>query len=267
MRETARKPSGRLRAVGVLGELILTAGILVLLFVAWELWYTNLSAARTSAAVTQNIQAQFAREAAQDSAGDASGNASGTAGSSDAAARPADQAPATVLHLQGQTFGVLYVPKFGKQWSRPITDGVGSEVLNELGVGHYPSTAMPGEVGNFAVAAHRQTHGQAFWDIDKLTDGDRIYVQTDQGYYTYRWTRTDVVSPQASEVLAAVPYEPGQQASKKVLTMTTCHPPYSTEMRMVAFAELESWQPLSAGAPAAIAETGEASLSASAGGG
>lgn len=236
-----KKPSWGVRFIGVLGEILLTLGVIFLLFVAWELWYTNVDAQKKSDEVTQSVQQQFSAKDSQT----VTQKDSGSYG----------KAPVTALHLQGQTFGIMYVPRFGADWTRPITNGVGKNVLNNLGVGHYPSTAMPGELGNFAVAAHRQTHGQAFWDMDKLQAGDRVFVETEQGYYTYKWVRTDVVLPTQNEVLDPVPYKNGEKPTQSMLTMTTCHPPYSTEKRMVAFATLESWRPLEAGPPPEIAQT------------
>lgn len=266
----AKKAGLGVRVIGVLGEVVLTLGVLLLLFVAWELWYTNLSADRQVNEVTHNIQQQFTEELGQES-GLSSEKVAQIAAEAAAAPENPDSAevkkqsladrenygkpPKTSLSLQGQTFGIMYVPRFGAHWSRPITNGVGQDVLNNLGVGHYQSTAMPGELGNFAVAAHRQTHGQAFWDMDKLRAGDRIYVQTNQGYYTYKWSSTDIVLPSQNQVLDPVPYQEGKAPTEAILTMTTCHPPYTTEKRMVAFSTLESWRPLDAGPPPEIART------------
>ena len=150
---------------------------------------------------------------------------------------------------------MLYVPRFGEDYARPVSEGVGSTVLDRLGIGHYPPTQLPGEAGNFVLAAHRQSHGQAFRKIDELTDGDRIYLQTRQGYYTYRYRGTEIVSPTDTSVLLPVPHAPGRKPGASLLTMTSCHPPFTTRMRIVAYAELESWRPPDAGPPPAIAGT------------
>lgn len=234
--------------LGGLGELLVTLGLIVLLFVAWELWWTNLEADSTQEDLTSQTLQEFA-----------GGDPTASAGPS----HPAEAAEAdherygapenTRLDGEG-TFGVLYVPRFGKNYARPISEGVGSDVLDHLGIGHYPETQLPGERGNFAVAAHRQTHGQVFWDIDKLVDGDYLYVQTSKGYYSYRYRNTEIVHPSESNVLLPVPHEPGEQATDSLLTMTSCDPPFTTRMRIIAYAELESWRPLDAGPPSVIAE-------------
>ena len=85
----------------------------------------------------------------------------------------------------GTTIGVVYVPRFGADYTRPLVQGTTPAVLDTLGIGHYEGTAMPGAVGNVAVAGHRQTHGAVLDNIDSLVPGDRIYVQTRDGYYVY----------------------------------------------------------------------------------
>ncbi|MGP5395220.1 class E sortase [Arthrobacter rhombi] len=246
------KPEGRrsrsAKILGGLGEILVTLGVIMLLFVAWELWWTNIEADGAQEDLTSRTLQEFA--------------------GGDPTARTGPSHPAQTSHadrkkygtpektnLTGEeTFGVLYVPRFGKDYARPISEGVGSDVLDHLGIGHYPQTQLPGEQGNFAVAAHRQTHGQVFWDIDKLIDGDFLYVQTRQGYYTYRYRSTEIVDPSDSKVLLPVPHESRERPSESLLTMTSCHPPFTTRMRIIAYSELESWRPLEAGPPSVIAE-------------
>src|SRR5690606_10932209 len=89
---------------------------------------------------------------------------------------------------EGAGFATLYVPRFGSDYVRPIGEGVSlSSVLNnrELGIGHYPESQLPGKLGNFALAAHRTTHGAPFKQIADLRVGDKLYVQTADGWYTY----------------------------------------------------------------------------------
>jgi sortase A len=220
-------------AFGVFGELFLTAGVVLLLFVVWQLWWTNLDAGRTQETAVERALDGFAGTPSEDPAGD-----------------PADN-PA----LEGDTFAVMYVPRFGEDYARPVTTGVGLDVLNTLGIGHYPETQLPGEKGNFAVAAHRQTYGEAFRDIHNLREGDLIYVQTKKGFYTYAYRSTQIVYPSAAEVLAPVPGQPGEKPTEAVLTMTSCDPPFTTRMRIVAVSALESFTPAADGPPAAIAAT------------
>ncbi|GHD11246.1 class E sortase [Zhihengliuella salsuginis] len=250
-RQGRRRPSRGAAVVGVIGELLITVGLLVLLFVAWELWWTNLEADRSQDEATSALVETFG---APDVDAGPGGIGSDARDAGDQAAEDADEfgsPPAASLTDPG-TFALMYVPRFGDDWVRPVTSGVGLDVLNNLGIGHYPETQLPGEPGNFAVAAHRQTHGQVFYNIDKLRDGDRVYVQTREGFYQYRYTGTEIVAPSQVDVLAPVPRQAGAEPSASVLTMTSCHPLYTTRERIIAYAELESFRPADAGPQDAI---------------
>lgn len=230
-----RKPSAGQRIMGGFGEILITLGIVLLLFVAWELWWTNIDANKAQ----QQVTTQFVQ-----------GLEIGIGNDDDK-----DFGPAPIAKIpEGETFGIFYVPRFGKDFAHPVTNGVGMDVLNTVGIGHYPETQAPGELGNFAVAAHRQTHGQVFWDIDKFETGDKIYLQTKEGFYTYEWRNTEIVEPSQGEVLLPVPHEPGTEPTTSILTMTSCHPPFTTRLRIIAYSELTSWRPAEAGAPSAIAD-------------
>lgn len=230
-----KKPSVGQRMMGGFGEILITLGIVLLLFVAWELWWTNIDANKAQ----QQVTTQFAQ-----------GLEIGVGNDDET-----DFGPAPVARIpEDETFGIFYIPRFGKDFAHPVTNGVGMDVLNAVGIGHYPETQAPGELGNFAVAAHRQTHGQVFWDIDKFETGDKIYLQTKEGFYTYEWRNTEIVEPSQGEVLLPVPHEPGTEPTTSILTMTSCHPPFTTRLRIIAYSELTSWRPAEAGAPTAIAD-------------
>jgi sortase A len=87
------------------------------------------------------------------------------------------------------------------------------------------------------MAGHRQTHGQVFWDMDKLREGDKAYVQTAQGIWTYTFISRSIVAPSQSDVLLPVPGKPGKQPTVSQLTLTTCDPPFTTRMRMIVHME------------------------------
>lgn len=113
-------------------------------------------------------------------------------------------------------------------------EGVEPEQLKR-GPGHYPSTARPGNAGNFAIAGHRTTYGAPFYHLDQLTPGDEIHVVDRQGHewiYVVRTSR--VVDPSAKWVLGEDPLGSG----KPTMTLTTCHPRFSSAKRLVTFAEL-----------------------------
>ena len=245
----SRAPRGALsRTLQVFGELLLTAGAVLLLFVAWQLWWTNLDAD----ARQRDVVRDFARSLAGPAGSSASVPAAGPARSGPM--KPG-YGPAAVAAEPdaGATIGVVYIPRFGAGYTRPVVQGTTPAVLDSLGLGHYPGTAMPGAAGNFAVAGHRQTHGAVLDNIDTLVPGDRIYVQTREGYYVYRYRNSDVVLPSATEVLLPVPAQPAATPTESYLTMTSCNPRFGSQERIIAYSLLEHWQPASAGPPAEIA--------------
>lgn len=203
------------RLVGWAGELLITVGALLLLFVVWQLWWTDVVANQRAAQVVAGLRADFADE--PDSAGAGGGSR--------------DDRP-------GDAFALLHVPRLGEDWVRPVLEGTDPEVL-ATGVGHYDGTAGPGEVGNFAVAGHRTTWGRPFHDIDRLRTGDLVLVETADHVYVYAVTDHEVVLPTDVEVIAPVPGDPGATADLGVLTMTSCHPRYSAAQRYVVHAELQ----------------------------
>jgi sortase A len=146
----------------------------------------------------------------------------------------------------GQIFAKLYVPRFGKDYVRNIAEGTSvSMVLNTIGIGHYPSTQMPGEVGNFAIAGHRAGNGGPMRNIDKLVTGDLAYVETTNKRYTYRFLQYKVVSPDALGVIKPVPEGlNGAVATASYLTMTTCTPIYINTERFIAWFELVGEAPI-----------------------
>ena len=227
-----------LRGVQIAGELLMSAGVILLLFVAWQLWWTNVA----SDARQRDVVKDFVR-------GMADGN-----GAAAVAPKPA-VAPEPA---EGATIGLLYVPRFGAGYTRPIVQGTTPAVLDTLGIGHYQGTAMPGAVGNFAVAGHRQTNGAVMDHIDALVPGDRIYVQTREGYYVYVFRNSQTVLPSRTDVLLPVPMRPGAAPTESYLTMTSCNPRFGSEERFVAYALLERWQSLSAGPPAEISRAARA---------
>jgi sortase A len=154
----------------------------------------------------------------------------------------------------GANFAILYVPRFGADFKRTVAEGVDpTTVLNKGGAGHYEDTQMPGEVGNFAVAAHRDGWGSAFIKINELQIGDPIYVETQDGWYTYRYRDTEYVTPYGVGVIDPVPQVEGATAVDRLITLTSCNPLYIASERIIAYGAFESWQPRSAGPPAEIA--------------
>jgi sortase A len=157
-----------------------------------------------------------------------------------------------------ETFGVLYAPRLGSDYRRPIAHGTSvNQVLNPIGVGHYKHSAMPHEVGNFALAAHRTTHGGAFNNIDQFMAGDKLYVETRWGWYGYEVVGSAVVEPKDFWVVGENPLERAGLANvsaERLLTLTTCTPRYTAEKRLVVWAKQVLATPRAQGAPAEIAD-------------
>ena len=202
-----------------LGEVLITAGVLVAMFVLWQLWWTDVVAGRD----TDRAAAALAR--AWDD------------GSTDRAAGPDD-----VVVRAGEPVALLRIPRFGADWRRPVVEGTSAGDLRK-GVGHYPGTALPGQVGNMAVAGHRTTYGHPFRELESLVPGDLVLVETAHRVATYRVLVRAVVAPTDVDVVAADPDHPDRPAAaatRALLTLTTCHPEFSARQRLVVRAELVS---------------------------
>lgn len=218
----------------VVGELLITAGLFVLLFVAWELWWTDIQADREQDHIREQVISDWEPDP-------------GFQGEDIDPAVPAEVAEGS------GAWGILYVPRLGEEWSVPIADGVSLDVINDGVVGRYPSSPRPGEDGNLAVAGHRQTNGSILWDMDQVVPGDTMYVQTANGWWVYETVQNHIVMPSAVEVLDPDPMNPGGPVNGQWLTVTTCHPLYTTRERMVTHAQFVDFVPLSDGAPSEIA--------------
>lgn len=239
------------KVVGVFGELLITAGVFVLLFLGWQLWWNSI--------VLTNEQTSDASSLADDwklpVVTGTTPTSTPTPTSTDTAA-PANYGDPAVMGAPstGTDFAIIYVPRFGADFKRTIAEGVDPHtVLNKGGAGHYEDTQMPGEVGNFAIAAHRDGWGSAFIKINELQIGDPIYVETQDGWYTYRYRDTEYVTPYGVGVIDPVPQVEGATPVDRLITLTSCNPLYIASERIIAYGAFESWQPRSAGPPAEIA--------------
>ena len=155
--------------------------------------------------------------------------------------------PSAVTKLAvGEVFAKLYVPRFGEGYVRNIAEGTSLDlVLNTVGIGHYSSTQMPGEVGNFAIAGHRAGNGGPMRKIDTFVAGDLVYVETAATRYTYRYLETKIVPPTDIDVIAPEPTELTKKSGPgKYLTLTSCTPIYVNSDRFIAWFEQIAEQPL-----------------------
>ncbi|MCY7396240.1 MAG: class E sortase [Nocardioides sp.] len=228
-------------ATGVLGELLITLGVLLLLFVAWQLWWTDVRADMAQGERTDQLQQQWGGFEPDDLPDPA---------------EPVDPGEPPVLPelAAGEAFGIVHVPRFGQGYQpRPVIEGTSQDLLKD-GVGHYPGTALPGAVGNVALAGHRVTYGKPFNQVEELVEGDAVVLETEQAWFTYRVTTTKIVNPRDVDVIAPVPGDPTAVPTERMLTLTTCHPMFSARERYIVHAVLETWQPRSAGEPVALTQ-------------
>jgi sortase A len=244
--------------VGLVGELLITAGVLLGLFVVWQLWWTDVQAQREHAQILASLDWPDPGSGADDAGDDA---AESDATSPPVAAQDVDEPPVMEEPEEGTVFAELYVPRWGDDYVAPIAHGVDkATVLDRLGIGHYPDTAMPGELGNFATAGHRTTYGKPYHLVHELEVGDPLVVRTADAWYVYRVTEWEIVWPNQVEVISAVPgVKPGEplpELTERYMTMTACHPMYSAAQRYIVYSELDYWAAVSEGVPAELADAG-----------
>lgn len=212
------------------GELFITLGLLVLMFAVYQIFYTNLQANRAQAEVTASLEEQWA------------------SGPTQPGEPPKDRFGAVD---PGVGFALLYVPRLGDGWRRPIVEGTDPGDLSR-GVGHYPASAMPGEIGNFAVAGHRAGHGEPFRDLNTMQLGDAVVVETEHNWYIYQIYDKAKVKPSEVGVVLPVPNQPGAEPTEELVTLTTCDPRYGSTHRLIFWGKLESVQPKAEGGRPAV---------------
>lgn len=227
--------------LGILGELLITAGVLIGLFVVWQLFYTDVVAERTHRQVVADTP--WVAPALEDD------------GIIPDSLKRTDDPPPMDYPAFTEAFATLMVPRWGEDYVKMIHEGTTrADVLDPLGIGHYEGTALPGELGNFAISAHRTTYGKPFTDIDTLVVDDALIVLTEDAWFVYRMTDWEIVQPHEVRVIAPVPNQPGMAPDGRYITLTTCHPRYSAAQRYVVHGELEYWAPTGHGVPAELLE-------------
>lgn len=157
-------------------------------------------------------------------------------------------------------FALLYIPKLGEDsWEIPVAQGVTDLQLN-AGYGHYAETAMPGQEGNFSIAGHRATHGQPLANVDKLEIGDKVYVRTKDTWFVYELVKDKIVVPEELWVIERDPKKLSKEVgSSQLITLTTCHPRYSSEERWIWWGKLVDEIPADE-VPAEVSGTGDVSF-------
>ena len=247
------------RSIGVVGEILVTLGVIVLLFGAYELWGTGVYTAKQQSNLRSDLENSWAAATAVPSPPTTSGGPSPTTsqipGQSPSQTPLPTKAPGfdiTQVPI-GSGLAILRIPLFGADYQKVIVQGVGVEDLKR-GPGHYPGSAFPGEVGNFVVSGHRTTYGAPFNRIDELHVGDPIVVQTATSWFVYRVSSSEVVDPTATDVINPVPHHPDEKATAALMTLTTCNPKYSASQRLIVYATLDQTRPISAGRPDVLAK-------------
>ncbi|MEV4535723.1 class E sortase [Asanoa sp. NPDC049518] len=219
----------RIRAgIRVGGELMITLGLVVLLFAAYEVWGVGVVQGGKQDGLAQALEQQWANEPGDDPT---VGPTAGTGG------------------LGSKIHGIakLYIPALDQNWV--VVDGV-TQADIRYAPGHYPDTALPGQVGNFSVAGHRNR--ATFWRLDELKNGDSIVVEDKENWYVYHVVKTRIVKPTQVEVVAPVPMLPGSKPTKAMVTLTTCNPKFDNYQRLIVHGELVRSQPKSQGDPAEL---------------
>lgn len=237
--------------VAGVGRTLITAGVLILLFVGYELWGTGVITARAQ----DDLRSEF-----EDLLASAPSTTSTTAttappttappGASTTVPPPTTAPPvpavaAPPVRPLGSALARIQIPSIGVDWI--VVEGVDLGSLSRA-PGHYPGTPMPGQQGNVAIAGHRTTHGAPFYRVNELSAGDEIYLTSVQGRFRYVVSGTSVVSPNEWSVVGAT--------SDARLTLTSCNPRYSARERIVVHARLAGTAlPAPAPAPASTTTT------------
>ncbi|WP_433266935.1 class E sortase [Actinosynnema sp. CS-041913] len=254
---TARK------TVRTVGELLITAGLVILLFVVYEVYVTDLISAGKQDDATSALDEQWNANTVE----------------------PADpQRELKYDLIEGQAFAKMYIPVFGPDYKFSVVEGTTDKHL-EIGPGHYVNTALPGNPGNFAVAGHRVGKGAPFNDLDLLNSCDAIIVETQTHWFVYRmlpkagevagWAQNEkskskqcakvsplggsydktvgqeIVLPTQGEVINEVPHftgaAPPEAQQVALMTLTTCHPRFSDKQRLIVHAVLDQGYPKAPG--------------------
>ncbi|MGW4208175.1 class E sortase [Lentzea sp. NPDC004789] len=246
------------KAVRGVGEALITMGLVVLLFVVYEVYVTDLLSAEKQQEATAALDSEW--------------------GSNTVTPPPADPNRQNKLNLiEGKAFAKMYIPIFGNDWKFSVVEGTTDKHL-EIGPGHYVDTAQPGQAGNFAIAGHRVGKGAPFNDLDLLQSCNAVVVQTQTQWFVYRvlpmsnevagWASNpkskdpacagvaplsttlgdayaktvgqEIVVPTQGEVIAPIPHAvnanvPADKMAR-LLTLTTCHPRFSDRQRLIVHA-------------------------------
>ena len=207
------------RVLGGLGRIFITAGVLILLFVAFQLWGTGIFEARSQSGLEDEFDSALSDAGINPETGSTSTTIAGS--------EPAPPPTAPPMPPEGDAAAHIVIPDIGVD--KIVVEGVSVSNLKR-GPGHYPDSPLPGQPGNAAIAGHRTTYGAPFNRVDELDPGDDILVTTRQGAFRYEVRETQIVRPSQVEVL--------DDFGDNRLTLTACNPKYSARQRIVVVADL-----------------------------
>jgi sortase A len=227
-------PSSTRRRVGTwTGVLLVLVGLGLLGYVGWQYFGTNIIAKREHAALREEIKERWENPSVSDVLG-----------------------PEAATSPLGSADVLIRIPEFGADFEVPMIEGVRSEDLSR-GIGHFPGTG-PGQIGNFALAGHRVTHGEPFRDLPSLRPGDEVIVETADATYTYEldtdpndlvipftesWVIEDVPIAPEGQAPPGMPVFDSTQPTEALITLTTCSELFHTDDRMIAFGHLVTTDP------------------------
>jgi sortase A len=208
------------RVVDIVGRILIGAGVLVLLFTAYQIWGTSLQESHTQTGLRNQLQKETNSAEVRHALAEAAALDKLPTG-------PPITAPHTIAPDEGAPIGDIRIPVIGI--NQVVVEGTNTPDLRK-GPGHYIGTPLPGQDGNVAVAGHRTTYGHPFYNLDSVKTGDPIVVTTLQGVFVYDTFKSFVVSPSDTAVISPVP--------ANILTLTTCNPRFSASSRLIVQAEL-----------------------------
>ncbi|WUW19002.1 class E sortase [Streptomyces sp. NBC_01465] len=223
-------------------ELCITVGALIVLFVVYLLFWTGIKADHAASDQINQLHHQWTQGATAAPAPSPSGQG----------APKKSAPPAPPAYKDGKAFAVMYIPRLGKHWSRPVLQDTKVKTLQK-GLGHYAGTARLGATGNFAVAGHRRTYGDPFKDFPELRPGDAVVIEDGTTWFTYRIDNKPYLTvPSDIGVIGPVPVKSPYRSPGRYLTLTTCDPEWGSSHRLIAWGHLDSTQPVKQGKPAAL---------------
>ncbi len=229
----ARRPVSPLT---VLGVILLAAGIACLGWVGWQYFGTNVVATQQA---SKGIAALERTWGQLSTTGDEPDQTQPPAADDP---QPVAEPPAITESDLGEAQWLIRIPALGDDWEWPVVAGIGDDDLTK-GVGWYPTTAQPGQVGNFALAGHRVTNGEPFRQLLDLTVGDEVFIETRDAILTYELTSAPsqlTVLDTDTWVLDPVPGHEDVQPTEPLITLTTCEDLFHSPDRSVAFGKLVS---------------------------